>query len=46
MSWYTDAWARSNTQQSLDSMYLRNPSNVMDLLSLAEGGGWSRVNAL
>lgn len=37
MSWYTDAWAWSNTQQSLDSMYLRKPSNVMDLFSLAVG---------
>lgn len=43
MYWYTDVWAWSNKQQSLDSMYLRNPSNVIDLLSLAVGGGRSSV---
>lgn len=39
MSWYTDVWAWLNTQHSLDSMYLRNPSKVIELFSLAGRGG-------
>lgn len=44
MSWYTDVWTWLNTQQSLDSMYLRNPPNVMDPFSLAAGGGGGAPN--